>query len=101
MRSEITSGIDYYIFEDYLVEEGNEEETQDFLLMNRRKSTFQILYYHFTKGRNKKPLHVMNAHTIYERCRIHELIMSFNRKSVCISYKAMKELRKNLAKYTI
>ena len=43
MRSEITSDIDDFIFEDCLVEEGNEEETQDSLLMNRTKSLFQIM----------------------------------------------------------
>ena len=67
MRSEITSGIDDCIFEDYLVEERNEEDTQDSLLMTKTKSLFQILYYHVTKGRNKSRLHVMNTHAIYER----------------------------------
>ena len=67
MRSEITSGIDDCIFEDYLVEERNEEDTQDSLLMTKTKSLFQILYYHVTKGRNKSRLHVMNTYAIYER----------------------------------
>ena len=101
MRNEITSDIDDCIFEDCLVEEGNEEEGQDSLLMTRTKSLFQILYYHVTKGRKKIPLHVMNAHAIYERCRSRELTTSFNRQSICISYKVMKKLRKNLAIDTV
>ena len=56
MRSEVISGIDSCIFENCLVEQGNEEETQDSLLMNRTKSLFQILFYHVTKRRNN-PLH--------------------------------------------
>ena len=66
MRSEITSGIDDCIYEICLVEEGNAEETQDSLLMNRTKSLFQILYYHITKGKNRTPLHVMNAIYLYQ-----------------------------------
>ena len=60
----MTSGIDDCVLEDCLVEQGNEEETQDSFLMTRMKSLFQIMYYNVTKGRNKLPLHVMNAHTI-------------------------------------
>ena len=101
MRREITSGIDDCTFEDCLVEEGNKEETQDSLLMNRTKYLFQIFYYHVTKGRNKTPLHVMNAHAIYKRCRSRELITSVSRHSISISYKTVRELRKDLAKYTV
>ena len=101
MRSEITSGIDDCIFEDCLVQDRNEKETPDFLLMSRTKFLFQILYYHVTKGRSKTPLHVMNTHAVYKRCRSRELLTSLNRQSICISYKAMKELRKDLAKYTV
>ena len=98
VRSEITSGIDDCIFEDCLVEEENEEETQDSLLMNRTKSLF-----HVNKRRYNPlpPLHVMKAHTINECCRSRELITPFNRQSICISYKAMKELKKDLANYTV
>ena len=100
MRSEITSGIDDCIFEDFLVEKGNEEKAYDYFLMARTKSLFHIMYHHVTKGRNKTPLHVKNVHAVYKRCRSRELITSFNSQSTCISYKAMKELRKDLAKYT-
>ena len=55
MRSEITSGIDDCIFEDYLVEERNEEDTQDSLLMTKTKSLFQILYYTSLKEGTKAP----------------------------------------------
>ena len=64
MKSEVTSSIDNCIFEVCLAEEGNEEQTQESLLMTRTKSLYQILYYHVTKGMNKTPLHVMNAHAI-------------------------------------
>lgn len=43
----------------------------------------------------------MNASEIYEKCRSKELITSFNRSGLCISYKTMKKHRNNLAKYTI
>ena len=59
------------------------------------------MYYHVTEGRSKTSLHVMNAHAIYEHCRSRELTTSFNRQSTCISYKEMKELRNDLAKYTV
>ena len=51
------------------------------------------------EGTTPPPLHVMNAHATYERCRSRKLITSFNRQSILISYKVMKELRKDLAKY--
>ena len=69
MRSEMTSDIDSDIFEDGLVEDVDKEEVHDSLLMTRTKSLFQIMHYHVTKGRQKTPLHVMNAHAIYERCK--------------------------------
>ena len=88
MRSEVISSIDSFIFENCLVKQGNEEETQDSLLMNRTKSLFQILFYHVTKRRNNPlhppSLHVMKAYTICKCCRSRELITSFNRQSICI-----------------
>ena len=53
MRSEMASGIDDCIFEDALVEKGNEEGTQHSLLVTRMKSPFQIMYYHVSKERKK------------------------------------------------
>ena len=65
------------------------------------KSLFQILYYHIHKGRKKTPLHLINAHAIYERCKSRELITAFNKQSVCVSYKVMKQEINDLAKYSI
>ena len=72
-----------------------------FFFDTRTKSLFQIMYHHVTKGRNKTPVHIMNGHTKYELCRNCELIRSFKRQSTCISYKAMKELRKDLPKHSL
>ena len=49
----MASGIDDCIFEDALVEKGNEEGKQHSLLVTRMKSPFQIMYYHVSKERKK------------------------------------------------
>ena len=41
----------------------------------------------------------MNAVEIYERCKSKELITSFNRSGLCISYKSMKRHREDLEKH--
>ena len=94
MRREIASGINYCIFEGCLVQKGNEEETQHSLLIIRTKLLFQTMYYHVTKVRN-------NTHAMYEHWRRRELIKSFSWQSAYIKCKAIKELRKVLAKYTV
>ena len=43
---------------------------------------FQIMHHHATQGRQKTPMHVMNAHKIYEKCKSRELITAFN-SNVC------------------
>ena len=43
----------------------------------------------------------MSAVDIYHCCISRELITAFNRSGLCISYKAMKEHRCNLAKYAV
>ena len=43
----------------------------------------------------------MNACEIYERCKSKELITSFNRSGLCVSYQSMKRHRADLAKYCI
>ena len=43
----------------------------------------------------------MNTHAMYERWRRRELIKSFSWQSAYIKCKAIKELRKDLAKYTV
>ena len=101
MKSETSPEIDNDVLDNPEDEDEDNTEISDSLLMTKAKSLFQILHYHVSGGRQKTPVHVMNAHAIYERCRSRELITSFNRQSTCISYKSMKLLRQNLAKYTI
>ena len=43
----------------------------------------------------------MNSSAIYEKCRIRELLTSFNRLGLCTSCKETKLHRKNLAKLAI
>ena len=64
-------------------------------------SLFQIMCNNLHRGRMKTPLHVMNAHTIYEKCKSQELITSFNRTGICVSYKQLKNDRTDLAKYAV
>ena len=64
-------------------------------------SLFQIMCYNLHRGRMKTPLHVMNAHAIYEKCKSRELITSFNRTGICVSYKQLKNDRTDLAKYAV
>ena len=40
----------------------------------------------------------MNAVQIYEKCKSKELMTSFNRSGMCISYASMKNHRRDLAK---
>ena len=65
------------------------------------KSLFQIMYYQVTHGKHKTPLHVMNAHAIYEKCRSRELTTAVNKQGTCVSYKSMKTQLSNLAKFTV
>ena len=74
----MTRGIFDYTFEDCLVEERNEEETQDPFLMPKAKSLFQITYHHVTKRRNKTLSHAMEVHVMYalrEKCPNTELFL--------------------------
>ena len=64
-------------------------------------SIFQILYYNIHRGKKNTPLHIMNAAEIYEKCKSRELITSFNRCGVCVSYNSMKRHREALAKYAV
>ena len=43
----------------------------------------------------------MNAVEIYEKCKSRELITSFNKSGICISYGSMKKHRNDLAKLAI
>ena len=46
-------------------------------------------------------MHILNAYAIYEHCRSHKLITAFNRQCCSVSYKTMKILESDIAKYTI
>ena len=43
----------------------------------------------------------MNAVEIYEKCKSRELITSFNKSGLCISYGSMKKHRNELAKFSV
>ena len=43
----------------------------------------------------------MNAVEIYEKCKSRELITSFNKSGLCISYESMKKHRNELAKFSV
>ena len=45
----------------------------------KMKAIFQILFYQVVRGRKNTPLHILNAHAVYEHCRSRELITAFNR----------------------
>ena len=64
-------------------------------------SVIQIMYYMIHHGQKMTPLHVMNSHTIYEACKSRDLITSFNRLGLCVSYNSMKRQRRDMAKYAI
>ena len=44
--------------------------------------------YYYVAGTKHK--HVMNAHTVYEKCKNIELITAFNKQYMCISYNSIK-----------
>ena len=46
-------------------------------------------------------MHILNAHAVYEHCRSRELITAFNRQGCSVSYKIMKPMSADIAKYTI
>ena len=66
----------------------------------KMKAIFQILFYQVVHGRKNTPLHILNAH-VYKHCRSRELITAFNRQGCSVSYKTMKTMRTDIAKYTI
>ena len=59
------------------------------------------MHYHATHGRHKTQTHVLNAHTVCEKCKSRELITAFNKQCMCISYKSIKPQWSNLAKSTV
>ena len=67
----------------------------------RMNSLFQILYNQVFQGRKNTPLHILNAHVVYEHCQSRELITAFNRQCCSVSFKTMKTMRSDIAKHTI
>ena len=80
----------------------NESSSNKHKIINLRiKAIFQILHYQVVHGRKNTPLHTLNAHAIYEHCRNGELITAFTRQCCSVSYKTMRIMRSDIAKYTI
>ena len=80
----------------------NESSSNKHKIINLRiKAIFQILHYQVVHGRKNTPLHTLNAHAIYEHCRNGELITEFTRQCCSVSYKTMRIMRSDRAKYTI
>ena len=75
------------------------KEKRDFSI--KTKSTVHLLYYNIHSGRKLTPFHVMDSVQIYERFHSKDLIISFNRSGLCISYQSMKQHRQNLARLAI
>ena len=67
----------------------------------KMKAVSQILFYQVIYGHKNTPLHILNAHAVYEHCRSRELKTSFNKQGCSVSYKTMKTMRADIAKYTI
>ena len=49
------------------------------------------MLFNLHNGRKRTPLHLMNSVEIYEKCKSRELITSFNKSGLCISYASMKK----------
>lgn len=64
-------------------------------------SLFQIIYYEMFHGQRKTPLHMMTAHSIYDKCKSKELITSFNRLGLSTSYTDLARSRNLLSSYAI
>ena len=77
-----------------------DDDEEDYLVENRQhkrlnlkmKAILQILFYQVAYGHKNTPLHILNAHAIYEHCRSRELITGCNRQGGSVSYKTMKSM---------
>ena len=76
------------IFDEHSFYELEDEEDQRHQFFLKVKSLFQIMYYQVTHGKHKTPLHAMNTHATYEKCRNRELSTVFNKQATCISCKS-------------
>ena len=61
------------------------------ILTNKIKSVIQIIFYVLNQGKQKTPFHIMNANAVYEKCKSRELITSFNRVGISVSYKCIRQ----------
>ena len=53
-------------------------------------SLYQMMYFILHNGKKDTPLHIMTAHSIWEKCKSKELITTFNHLGVCRSYKILR-----------
>ena len=90
---------DYYNEHDEI--DKTETDENHVIKSMRIGSLFQIMFYNLHNGNKRTPLRVMNAVEINERSKSRELIISFNRKGLWISYASMKRHCNNLAKFAI
>ena len=85
-------------------EEGDEKfensKTEQLKIL-KINSLFQIIYCNLHNGRQSTPFRIMNAHSIYEKCRSKEIITQQNRLGLSVSYNKIKQYRSNLAKYAM
>lgn len=67
--------------------------------MKKRRmiALYQILYYNIHHGKQRTPLHIMNAQAIHETCKSSTLIKSFNHFGLMISYEELKRYHNNMA----
>ena len=70
-------------------------------LTNKIKSVIQIIFYVLNQGKQKTPFHITNANAIYENCKSRELITSFNRVGISVTYKDIRHYRSDLGKLAI
>ena len=78
----------YYYNEDDEIDK-TETYENDVLKSMKIGSLFQIIFYNLHNGNKRTPLDVMNVVEIYQQCKSRELITSFNRSGLCISYASM------------
>ena len=78
----------YYYNEDDEIDK-TETYENDVLKSMKIGSLFQIMFYNLHNGNKRTPLDVMNVVEIYQQCKSRELITSFNRSGLCISYASM------------
>ena len=64
------------------------------------QSLFQTLFYSVNRGRKNCPLHIMLAHTIYDKCKGKGITTSLNRLGFFISDTEYKRQRALLSAYT-